>query len=86
MTAKVKTGDKTTDKALDNVSREIEKKQPAIETKTGALKSEQLNNGEISFALVKQSSESPGSPSSDEGRLYFKIDGIMYKLTGVKVG
>ena len=86
MTAKIKPGDKTTDKALDNVSREVDKKQPAIQTKNGALKSEQLNNGELSFAVVKASSESPGSPSSDEGRLYFKIEGTMYKLTGVKVG
>tara|TARA_R100001463_G_scaffold43544_3_gene90815 strand:- start:10090 stop:10347 length:258 start_codon:yes stop_codon:yes gene_type:complete len=81
-----KTGDKKTDKALDQVSREVDKKQPAIETKTGSLKSGQLNNGELSFAVVKASSEGPGAPSQDEGRLYFKIDGVMYKLTGVKVG
>jgi hypothetical protein len=82
----VKTGDPDTDKVLSKVVKQISKRQPAIQTVSGVVKSEQINNGEIVLSVVKASSESPGSPSVDEGRLYFKLDGTMYKITGVKVG
>lgn len=82
----VKSGDPKTDKVLNQVVKQISKRQPAVQTVSGVVKSEQLNNGEIILSVVKASSESPGSPSVDEGRLYFKLDGTMYKITGVKVG
>jgi len=82
----VKTGEPGTDKVLNQVAKQIRKKQPSIQTVSGVVKSEQINNGEIQLSVIKASSEAPGSPSVDEGRLYFKLDGTMYKITGVKVG
>jgi hypothetical protein len=53
---------------------------------TGPLLSADVAEGEFVFSTVAKDSQSPGSPATDEGRLYFKNDGILYQLTGSKVG
>ena len=80
-----KSKDKNTEKTLKRMNRKIEE-TPPVQFKTGSLSSSNLNDGEFVFSVVGKDSESPGSPSVDEGRLYFKIDGALYKLTGIKVG
>ena len=82
----VKTGDNKTDKAINEVVTQVQKKQSAIKISKGVIKSQEVKNGEVSMTEVPKGTESPGSPANDEGRLYFKINGNLYKLTGVKVG
>ena len=82
----IKTGDPKTDKMLSTITRQMGTLQKSVKIKTGTQKTKDLKNGEFVFSVVKKDSESPGSPSSDEGRLYFKVNGVLYQLTGVKVG
>ena len=82
----VKTGDNKTDKAIKEVVSQVKKKQSTIKVSKGVIKSQEMNNGELSITEIPKGTELPGSPSTDEGRLYFKINGSLYKLTGVKVG
>tara|TARA_R100000329_G_scaffold82503_1_gene70234 strand:- start:468 stop:731 length:264 start_codon:yes stop_codon:yes gene_type:complete len=81
-----KTGDNKTDKAIKEVVSQVKKKQAAVKVSKGVIKSQQMSDGEISITEVPKGTELPGSPNTDEGRLYFKINGNLYKLTGVKVG
>tara|TARA_R100001530_G_scaffold14867_2_gene13317 strand:+ start:12822 stop:13079 length:258 start_codon:yes stop_codon:yes gene_type:complete len=80
-----KSKDKNTEKTLKRLNRKVQE-TPPIEFRTGSLSSSNLNDGEFAFSVVGKDSELPGSPSTDEGRLYFKVDGSLYKLTGIKVG
>ena len=82
----IKTGDSKTDKMLSTITRQMGTLQKSVKIKTGSQKTKDLKNGEFVFSVVKKDSEAPGSPSSDEGRLYFKVNGVLYQLTGVKVG
>ena len=74
------------DKTLGDVTRQMRKLQSSVRMTTGALNTSDLNDGEFVFSSVSKDSESPGSPSIDEGRLYFKMSGVLYQLTGIKVG
>jgi|TARA_R100001530_G_scaffold132611_1_gene105200 hypothetical protein len=82
----IKTGDSKTDKMLSTITKQMGTLQESVKMKTGSQKTKDLKNGEFVFSVVKKDSESPGYPTSDEGRLYFKVSGILYQLTGVKVG
>ena len=83
--AEVKAGSNM-NKTLGYVTREMRKLQPSIKMITGALNTSDLSDGDIVFSTVSKDSESPGYPSLDEGRLYFKMSGVLYQLTGIKVG
>jgi hypothetical protein len=73
---------KNTNKKLDFVERVLEKKQPKVQTLSKAPKGNEINNGEFLFAKVSKDSESPGSPSVDEGRIYYKDDnGVVWKFS-----
>lgn len=73
---------KNTNKKLDFVERVLEKKQPKVQTLSKAPKGNEINNGEFLFAKVSKDSESPGTPSVDEGRIYYKDDnGVVWKFS-----
>ena len=82
----IKTGEKKLDKVMGNVTREMRKMQPAVKMTTGPKATSDLTDGEFVFSSVNKDSQSPGSPATDEGRLYFRMDGVLYELTGSKVG
>ena len=82
----IKSGQQDFDKISSNVTREMRGLQSSVEMTTGPLRSEDVSEGEFKFSSVIKDSQSPGSPSTDEGRLYFKISGILYQLTGSKIG
>jgi len=82
----IKTGKTDFDKILGSLTREMRGLQPTVRMTTGPLLSADVAEGEFVFSTVAKDSQSPGSPATDEGRLYFKNDGILYQLTGSKVG
>jgi len=82
----IKTGKKELDKAIGDVTREVRKMQPAVKMTTGPKKTPDLTDGEFVFSTVSKDSESPGYPTIDEGRMYFRMNGVLYQLTGTKVG
>tara|TARA_B100001971_G_C18102378_1_gene489603 strand:- start:669 stop:929 length:261 start_codon:yes stop_codon:yes gene_type:complete len=82
----IKSGEKKIDKAVAAVSREIRKLQPEVKMTTGAKATSDLTDGEFVFSSVAKDSQSPGSPTTDEGRMYFRMNGVLYELTGQKVG
>jgi|GEM_PF-6247949 hypothetical protein len=81
-----KTGDLKQDKILGNLSRTMTGMQSKVRVITGSVKTEDVSEGEFLLSSVPKDSESPGSPVVDEGRMYFKVDGILYQLSGIKVG
>ena len=82
----IKSGEKKIDKVLGDVTREMRKLQPAVKMTTGSKTTSDLTDGEFVFSSVAKDSQSPGSPASDEGRMYFRMNGVLYELTGSKVG
>lgn len=82
----VKSGQKDFDKILSDVTKQMRNLQSSVEMTNGPLKSEDVSEGEFKFSSVIKDSQAPGSPAADEGRLYFKINGVLYQLTGSKVG
>ncbi|MDP6770565.1 MAG: hypothetical protein QF704_07725 [Anaerolineales bacterium] len=82
----IKSGEKKIDKAISDVTREIRKLQPAVKMTTGSKTTSDLTDGEFVFSSVDKDSQSPGSPATDEGRMYFRMNGVLYELTGTKVG
>jgi len=82
----IKSGEKKLDKALGDVTREMRRMQPAVKITTGSKITSDLTDGEFIFSSVNKDSESPGSPSADEGRMYFRMNGVLYQMTGTKVG
>ena len=74
------------DKIFGDMTRQMRKLQESIKMTKGALNTSDLREGEIVFSTVDKNSEAPGSPAIDEGRLYFKMSGVLYQLTGTKVG
>jgi len=77
--------DKDLDKALGKVTRELRKMQPAVRMTTGPKSDLDVTEGEFMFSAVKKNSQAPGSPANDEGRMYFKMGGVLYQVTGTKV-
>ena len=82
----IKSGEKKLDKVLGDVTREMRKLQPSVKMTTGSTNTSDLTDGEFVFSSVAKDSQSPGYPAADEGRLYFRMDGVLYELTGSKVG
>mgnify|MGYP003148399971 len=82
----IKSGEKKLDKVLGDVTREMRKMQPAVKMTTGPKATSDLTDGEFVFSAVNKDSESPGYPAADEGRMYFRMNGVLYELTGSKVG
>lgn len=82
----MKTGYKQVDRKFRFVDRDMGNRQDEVKVHSKVLKSNDLNSGQFAFTKVKKESESPGSPTSDEGRLYFKDkEGVLWKFTGEKV-
>ena len=82
----IKSGEKKIDKVLGDVTREMRKLQPAVKMTTGSKTTSDLTDGEFVFSAVNKDSEAPGYPATDEGRMYFRMNGVLYELTGTKVG
>jgi len=82
----IKTGDKKTDKILSSITRQMGGLQKEVRMTKGSLKDTDVTEGEFVFSTVQKDSQAPGTPTIDEGRLYFKVGGILYQLTGTKVG
>jgi len=77
-----KSKDKDTNKGFEFVDRVLESKQTKIQTLSKAPKGNDIKNGEFLFAKVSKDSESPGAPSQDEGRIYYKDDsGVIWKFS-----
>ena len=73
---------KNTTKKFEFVERVLEKKQPKIQTLSKAPAGDDIKKGEFLFAKVSKDSESPGAPSEDEGRIYYKDDnGVIWKFS-----
>ena len=81
----IKTGKSDLDKIIGNLTKEMRGLQSSVRMTTGPLLSADVAEGEFVFSTVDKDSQSPGSPATDEGRLYFKNNGILYQLTGTKV-
>jgi hypothetical protein len=82
----VKTGNKKQDKIFGNINRAMGGMQQKIRIINGSVKTSDVGEGELVLSVVSKDSESPGAPISDEGRVYFKGNGVLYQMTGTKVG
>jgi len=82
----VKIADKKQEKVLGNITRQIKSLQSKVRIVEGSIKTGDVAEGEFIFSTVSKDSESPGYPAEDEGRMYFKGKGVLYQLTGTKVG
>tara|TARA_R100001443_G_scaffold111524_1_gene124360 strand:- start:491 stop:715 length:225 start_codon:yes stop_codon:yes gene_type:complete len=68
------------------VEEKIRTKQDNVRTSKTIPNSNELSVGQFVFVSVRKDSESPGLPSSDEARIYFKDnDNQVYKFIGSKV-
>ena len=77
-----RTDDKKVDKGFEFVDRVMKDKQEKVKTYDKAPSTKSLSKKEFVFAKVPKSSEAPGSPTSDEGRIYYKdSDGVVWKFT-----
>lgn len=73
---------------LKALEKQFQGKQNALKVFTEPLQrsSKELGRGELGIATIKQYSESPTSPATDEVRIYYKtLDGRLIKFTGTEV-
>ena len=80
------TSKKAQDKVLGNITKQIGGLQSKVRISSGTIKTDDVSEGEFIFTSVNKDSESLGYPAEDEGRMYFKGNGVLYQLTGTKVG
>ena len=77
-----KTGDKKIDKGFEFVDRVMNNKQEKVKTYQKAPEAKDLTREEFAFARVPKDSEGPGTPTADEGRIYYKDNtGVVWKFS-----
>ena len=77
-----KSTEKSTNKGFRIVEGKLDEKQTKVKTLKKAPSNKVLVKNEFVFAKVGKDSESPGSPSNDEARIYFKDgSGTVWKFT-----
>ena len=76
-----KTNDEKTNKGFEFVDRAMRGKQEKVKTFNNAPNTRKLSKREFVFAAVSADSEGPGSPTANEGRIYYKDDnGVVWKF------
>ena len=61
--------------------------QSTIGFVSGEVASSEMGNSDFRFSSIRANQIGPGSPASDEGRLYIKdSNGVLYYITAIKKG
>ena len=83
----IKTGQKNTDRAMESVNNDLSNRQASIGFVSGEVASSEMGNSDFRFSSIRANHIGPGSPASDEGRLYIKDgNGVLYYITALKKG
>tara|TARA_Y100001973_G_C5175424_1_gene321592 strand:- start:585 stop:809 length:225 start_codon:yes stop_codon:yes gene_type:complete len=71
---------------INFVEEKIRTKQDSVRVSSSIPNKNDLSVGQFVFVSVRKDMESPGTPTADEARIYFKdSNGEVYKFTGSKI-